>query len=74
MKAQIEEEMRLKQMEESLRFELELQALQRQREELLQAVREAAEPPAAVEKVVERKPVVSPECTGPTARFKSYCR
>lgn len=74
MKAQIEEEMRLKQQEESLRFELELEALQHQREELLQTVRKAAEPPQADETVVERVPSASPACTGPTARFKSYCR
>lgn len=73
MKARLEEEVRLKREEESLRFELEREALQRQREELLQAVRKALEPPAVAETVIE-KPPVSAECTGPTARFKSYCR
>ena len=63
MQHRLDEEIRLKQLEEARRLELERIELERQK--LQSAAIKKPEP------VVEKKSV---ECSGPTARFKSSCR
>lgn len=74
MQLRLDEERRLKKLEEARRLELERHEAQRQQ---LQAAEASAAEKAAAEKAAEaaeKAKAKSSECSGPAARFKANCR
>ncbi|GMR00779.1 MAG: hypothetical protein BMS9Abin19_0117 [Gammaproteobacteria bacterium] len=74
MQIRLDEEKRLKRVEEARRLELERQEIQRQRLQAAEVSAEKAATEAAAAEAAKKAEAKSTECSGPTARFKAGCR
>jgi len=74
MQIRLDEERRLKRVEEARRLELERQEIQRQRLQAAEVSAEKAAAKAAAAEAAKKAEAKSTECSGPTARFKAGCR
>ena len=74
MQIRLDEERRLKELEEVRRLELEQQEIQRQELQAAEASAETAAAEQAAAEATKEAEEKSMECSGPAARFKAGCR